>query len=428
MKEKLSFLLVLALAMSACGMLEVEGEVLNPTEVLELQTIPTATLPSATLPEVEEGENPSNQGILPAPIIYLDVEDQAAAPGSQDLWRLEVDGVTAMQITNEAMPITSFAVSPRDGAIAYTTYDQNDLVRIDADGENRTVLVDEPDLSSQPRDDEWARVSSANVAWSPDGSQIAYGYGGIHIVPAVGGEPRVLISDKIVTVSGQLSQESRYYRPLAWSPDGTKILALEGFGVEGSGYAVVNVDNGEVLSLGSAVLCCEPSWSRDSQSFYFSSAAFGMIVPGLWQVNVHSGDVRTIIRGMERIGLPEDTGEQMVLVQSAQELQDGHLYAFTATGTYEELFIDEQTKTEILPRLTMSRISSEGEITPLRMDAYALGEALWAEDASGAVITAMEEDDYPSGSLLWIPSDGSEPVLLGGRGFQPKWGMDVPLP
>jgi hypothetical protein len=428
MGEKLSLLLVLALAMSACGMVEVEGEVLNPTELLELQTLPTATLSSDTLSDVDEKDHQSSQGILPAPIIYLGVEDEAAAPGSQDLWQLEVDGVTAQQITNVAMPITSFAVSPRDGAIAYTTFDQNDLVRIDADGTNRTVLVDGPDLSSQPQDDEWSRVSNANVVWSPDGSQIAYGYGGVRIVPAVGGEPRVLIPDKIVTVSGRLSQESRYYRPLAWSPDGTKILALEGFGVEGSGYAVVNVDNGEVLSLGSTVLCCEPGWSRDSQSFYFSSATFGMIVPGLWQVNVHSGDVRTIIRGMERMGLPEDTGEQMVLVQSAQELQDGHLYAFTATGTYEELFIDEQSKTEIFPRLTMSSISSEGKITPLRVDAYVLGEALWAEDASGAVITVMEEDDYPSGSLLWIPGDGSEPVLLGGRGFQPKWGMEVPQP
>jgi hypothetical protein len=428
MRGKLSFMLVLALMMTACGMVEVEGEVLNPTEALEVQTTSTATSPSTMPTEVEEGNDQADQGFLPAPIIYLGVEDEAAAPGSQDLWRIEADGVTTVQITDEEMPITSFAVSPRDGSIAYTTFDQNDLVRIDADGANRTVLVDGPDLSYQPQDDEMARVTIANVAWSPDGSQIAYGYGGINIIPAVGGEPRVLISDRIVMDSGHLSQESRYYRPLAWSPDGTKILALEGFGIEGSGYAIVNVDTGEVLSLGSAVLCCEPGWSQDSQSFYFSSAAFGMIIPGLWQVNAHTGDIRTIIRGMERIGLPEDTGEQMVLVQSARELRDGQLYAFTATGTYEELFIDEQTRSEILPRLIMSRISSEGEITPLRVDAYALGEVLWAEDASGAVITVMEEETFPSGSLLWLPSEGSEPVLLGGRGFQPKWGMEVSLP
>jgi Tol biopolymer transport system component len=427
MREKLMFTIILALVVSGCGMVKVDGQVLNPTEAADRQIMPTEGIPTSTPSDVVGPDDGEVKGVLPAPIIYLGVQDEPVAPGKQNLWRLEVDGITAIQITDEVVPITSFAVSPVDGAIAYTTFDENDLVRIDADGQNRTVLVDGLNLSSQPKDDESARISNANVAWSPDGAQIAYGYGGINIVSATGGESRLLVPDKIVTSSGQVSQESRYYRPLVWSPDGTMILALEGYGIEGSGYAVVDVGTGEVLSLGSAVLCCDPNWSLDSQSFYFSSAAFGMIVPGLWQVDARTGEISTIIRGMESVGLPDVTGEPMVLVQSAKELEDGNLYAFTAEGTYEELFIDQETKSEIAPKLTMSRISQEGGITPIRSDAYALGEALWAEDASGAVITVMAGEAYPNGSLLWLPSDDSEPILLGGRGFQPKWGMGAPL-
>lgn len=428
MREKFVLIGILAFVLSGCGVVKVEGEVINPTEVIERQVVPTSAVPSATQPGGDEPNAQAVEGVLPAPIIYMGVEEgEPVAPGRQNLWRLEMDGVTANQITDEVVPITSFAVSPMDGAIAYTTFDENDLVRVDADGGNRIVLMDGPDLSSQPNDIEGGWVSTANVAWSPDGTQIAYGYGGIHIISTLGGEPRVLVTDKIVTASGQVSQDSRYYRPLAWSPDGMRLLALESYGIEGSGYAVVDVGSGDVLSLGSVVLCCEPGWSQDSERFYFSSPVFGMIFPGLWQVDVQAGEVTTIIRGMETVGLPDETGESMVLVQSARELRDGNLYAFTAAGTYEELFIDQETRSEIFPLLRMSRVSSDGEITPLRSDSYALGEALWAEDASGAVITVMDGEEYPSATLMWLASDDSEPVILGGRGFQPRWGLGAPL-
>ncbi|OGO17995.1 MAG: hypothetical protein A2Z14_11650 [Chloroflexi bacterium RBG_16_48_8] len=420
MREKFVFMIVLALAMSGCGMLKVEGEVPDPTEAVDRQVIPT-TVPTSSTGSAEDGSQDQGvEGILPAPVIYLGVEDEPAAPGQQSLWRLEVDGVTAIQITDEDVPITSFAVSSVDGAIVYTTFSDNDLVRMDADGSNRGVIYDGLDLTSPPSDESVMRSANANVAWSPDGTEIAFGLGGINIIPAAGGEPRMLVEDKIVAEGSP--QDSRFYRPLAWSPDGTKILALEGYGIEGSGYAVVDVYSGKVVSLGSAVVCCEPSWSLDSQSFFFSSAAFGMILPGLWHADAMTGEVTTLIRGMETAGLPDVTGEPMSLIQSAQQLGDGNLYAFTAFGTYDELFRDEEGN-EVAPQLTMTRISPNGsEIEALRSDAYALGQTLWAEDASGAVINVMVAEEYPSGTLLWLGSDDSAAVVLGGRGLQPKWG------
>jgi len=423
MKEKLVLIISLALVLSGCGLIRVEGEVLDPTEAVDRQIVPSEVAPEDSGTEADDLEDPVVEGVLPAPVIYLKSEGEAVAPGRQNLWRLEVDGITATQITDETVPITSFAVSPIDGAIVYTTFSENDLVRIEWDGSARRVLVDGVDLSAQPKDDEWVRASNANVAWSPDGTQVAFGYGGINIVSAEGGEPRILVPDKIVTISGRASQESRYYRPLAWSPDGAKILAIEGYGIEGSGYALVEVESGGVVSLGSAMMCCEPSWSLDSQSFYFSSAAFGMILPGLWQANAVTGEVATLIQGMESAGLPDVTGEPMSLIQSARQLIDGSLYAFAGFGTYDELFRDEEGN-ETASQLTMTQFLPDGsDAITLRSDAYPLGEALWAEDASGAVITVMMGEEFPSGTLLWLASDDSEPVVLGGRGFQPKWGM-----
>jgi len=428
MKEKWILMLSLAMVLSGCGLVKVEGEVLDPTEALDREIFPSEV---PTDFSGTEGDNPVDQvveGVLPAPVIYLRAEEGAVAPGRQNLWRMEVDGVTETQITDEAVPVTSFDVSPVDGAIAYTTFDDNDLVLVEWDGSEREILVDGDALSTQSGSEEGTQASLANVAWSPNGSQIAYGYGGINIISVEGGDSRVLVPDKIITISGRTSQDSRYYRPLAWSPDGNKILALEGFGIEGSAYAVVDVESGEVVSLGSAVLCCEPSWSLDSQSFYFSSAAFGMMVPGLWQANATTGEVTTLIQGMEGAGLPDVTGEPMSLIQSARQLVDGKLYAFAGFGTYDELYRNEEGN-ETLPKLTMTQFSLDGkEAHPLRSDAYPIGEALWAEDGSGALVTVMVEGEYPSGTLLWLASEDSESVILKGRGFQPRWGKGNLLP
>jgi hypothetical protein len=183
-----------------------------------------------------------------------------------------------------------------------------------------------------------------------------------------------------------------------------------------------------VVSLGSAVLCCEPSWNLDSGSFYFSSAAFGMIMPGLWQADAATGEVTTLIQGMESAGLPDVTGEPMRLIQSTRQLQDGMLYAFAGFGTYDELYRDEEGN-ESAPRLTMTRFSLDGTgAVALRSDSYPLGEALWAQDGSGAVINVFVEGEIPSGTLLWLAADGSEPVVLNGRGFQPRWGKGSSLP
>jgi Tol biopolymer transport system component len=405
----------LSILLVGCGMVSLEGEVLNPTEAVD-QNIITPE-PSAAPTEV-----PVIEGFLPAPIIFLGMNDDPTIRGGQNLFRLEADGETLTQLTDEAVPITSFAVSPTNGSIAYTTFEENDLYRINADGGERTLLVDGPDLSS-PLDAGERASELANVAWSPNGRLIAFGLDGVNIIAASGGEPQLIVRDWLFFDEERPSQELRYsFRPVEWAPDGKSILVLEGHPMEGSGYAVVRLNDGGVMSLGSAIYCCDPSWSQDGRSYYFSVPFYGLIRPGVWRADVDTGEVVTIVEGVDD-NIVVEASTTLNLFLSAQQLEDGKLYAFSASGTFDELLQDEGGNyTE--PALTMSQMSAEGGgFTVLREDAYVATDVLWAQDASGAVVSMMVDENYPPGTLIWLGTDGSDPIILVGTGSQPKWGV-----
>lgn len=122
--------------------------------------------------------------VLPAPLLFM---------REGQIVRLERDGKTVTPITNEQpgqpdiLAVTDFDVSPADGSLAYIVQGSgaNTLVRTDAQGQQRTVLL-ETAAVSMPR-------------WSPDGAQIALNVwaspeqtggqtGGVYLIPADGGE------------------------------------------------------------------------------------------------------------------------------------------------------------------------------------------------------------------------------------------------
>ncbi len=119
----------------------------------------------------------------------------------------------------------------------------------------------------------------------------------------------------------------------------------------------------------------------------------------------------------------------MTLIQSAQQLSDGNVYAFTASGSYEGLWHDEAGNLTS-PLLEMTSLAPDGsQPSALRSDAdqfgdksWTFGDALWAADASGAVTNILGSEDLPNATLLWLPADGSDGVILEGRGFQYQWG------
>lgn len=374
--------------------------------------------------------SPAKTGILPAPIFYLsERSDGPIAPGHSDIWRLEIDGVTVTKITDEPASVIGFDVSQIDGSITYVTFfGGSGLYHINADGSKRTLLVDGPEYEDHPGDKPFSTLS--NPEMSPNGSQIAYALGGINILPAMGGESRLILAN-VPGPEGSLEWISSFY-PVSWSPDGTRILAGDSVG---GGFSIVNVVDSSVINVSNPIgdfFCCSPTWSVDGESIYFGGVFYDPSIfqaPGLWRIDTNTGEAVTLIPGYEDPLSAQESGALMTLVQSAQQLSDGNLYAFAAFGTYNELWLDDAGNI-VAPRLDLTRFLSDGS-QPVRLRSYVnqfgdtqwtFGNALWAPDASGAVTSIFGADDLSNTTLLWLASDGSDAVILGGYGFHYRWG------
>ena len=74
-------------------------------------------------------------------------------------------------------------------------------------------------------------------------------------------------------------------------------------------------------------------------------------------------------------------------------------------------------------------MQADGSFAPVRPESYLLAGALWADDASGAIV-ADAGDNYADwyGRLSWLPLDGGPAIALAGRGSLMHWGNAAPQP
>ncbi|MGB7539370.1 MAG: NBR1-Ig-like domain-containing protein [Anaerolineales bacterium] len=208
-----------------------------------------------TLPVTIEVLPPAT-AVLPNSLYFL--SDRS---GSAQIWRMENDGATVTQITNEPAAIDAYALSPEGGTIAYTC--QNQLILIRRDGTDRRIAVD------------FGADRGGSPAWSPDG-RLAYARNGVRIYNPSTGEDQLLIANN----SSDSPASFAAYFPRKWSPDGTKLLVMIGR------YEWAEAG---ILSAGGSVLATSDypdmfAWMNDSLSVLLASATYPMMSgmnPGL---------------------------------------------------------------------------------------------------------------------------------------------------
>jgi hypothetical protein len=273
------------------------------------------------------------------------------------------------------------------------------LVRADADGGNRAVLVAGP-AATGAEDDVIARQIH-NPRWSPDGTQIAFGLNGVNLIAAAGGQPQMIQASDPVPTTRTLA---RFYRPHSWSPDSTRLVVEVYFWQEGLIYAVKSLASGALLDIDSA--CCSPVWSRDGRSLYMTgSSPEGYNPPGLWRVDAATGQAVTLIEGRRE-------GDPVVkLVANPFETADGQLYFLLAAQSPNADGVYEWPQRFQLAALPAAAVADPTPIL-VRVEARSAFEAAWAGDGSGLVIREIDPASQPlRGALVWLPADPALPSV-----------------
>ena len=240
----------------------------------------------------------------------------------------------------------------------------------------------------------------------------------MNLIPAAGGTPQMIQASDAIP---QTRAEARFYRPYAWSPDGARLVMAVNYWQEGLAYAVKDLSQPAVTPSDITVACCEPVWSRDSQSLYFFGADVeGYNQPGLWRVNAATGEAETLIEGRD----PNSTTVRTV--RYAFEAPDGTLYFWLAAQTPNVDFIYPQPPLYQLYALPAGAAAGT-EPGLVRGDSLAVnyGGVAWSAEAPAGVLVGMTDPDLmgkPGGPLVWVPLDPASPTVeLPADGSALRW-------
>lgn len=394
---------------------ETTATVPRPTKTTGDTPTPKATATTAG-PTPTHAADPPKERLLPAPLFYL-------ADGQ--IMRLDADGQTMTQITNEAEPVIDFDVSPAGSRLAYVS--GNDLIEADADGGGRVVKVQG---EAYDEGDAAARVTTriSHPRFSPDGSRLAFGLNGVNLMPAgeAAGNYQVLQASDPYPEPDNLPDEEpiRFFWPLAWSPDGNRLLLAFAYWPEAGGLAIKDLNGGGLVDVSNhdTIINGDWEWGPGGESAFLASNALDYGAPGLARVDATTGESQTLIKGMPAA---EGSGAENVyrLFQAPHLTAGGELLLFARSATGAD---DAGPEGYQMMRAT----TDDGELNRIRDDAFALGSALWAEDDSGVVVVqeSREQANPSSGEMLWAPAGAGSIVELAARGSWPQWGGAMARP
>ncbi len=343
---------------------------------------------------------PIAEPVLPHPVYYL-----SRRSGSKQVWRLEADGVTQTQITTETADVLIFDVSRADSSIAFVT--QNQLYLVESDGGNRRLLVDNAAADSQAADFYYSQRLS-DPLFSPDGRFLAYSYDGVWILELASFQAVHFVENQLEN-SEDGSKVERFYAPLSWAPNSQRLLlslggsetSTLGFLNPGAEPLVTEVENNAGL------VCCQAAWAPDSNSVVVTSPYIGLVVPGAWRYDAATGARNPLLHSGD--GLFHFAGWPLLTA-------DGSLFYFYASSA-------EVPDGDVPLYMVRSGLDGLSERTQLRPDAFSnIGEMLWAEDGSLALVVQVGADGGSAGSVLLAASDGQQLVLLLDEGHMLRWG------
>jgi Tol biopolymer transport system component len=338
---------------------------------------------------------------LPHSLYYRDGPEEDA-----QVWRLEADGFTTVQITHEEAGVHDFAVSPADGSLAFVS--NNQLFLVDGDGENRRLVADDSQVDKEGEDYAFRGFIEAPV-FSPDGRTLAYAFDGLHLYNLASGE-----DEHVLTNLGNLPGEpfvfaKENYFPGPWSPDGSKLLIIMGY-FEGSTLAVMDPEAAQPFTRlwSDGPVCCLFNWAADGHSVLVANPHYTGERPGLWRYDAETGEETVLIMGPEEGGSDDYVGWP-------QQLPSGDLVYFHVNL--------ERFSPDVGIPLVMVRSNPDGSNrTQLRPEVFHIAQALWAQDGSLALILHRGSGD--SWQVVLARTDGSPlQVLIEGEGIRDlAWG------
>ncbi len=418
----------------------------TPTKVIRPSTTPSATavedalarepspsptyLPSNTLrpsrtPTITHTPSATPEPLnLPAPVYFLTGltggDFYEPAPGSYQIWRLETDGETLTQISNEATRVDSFDISPADGSLAYLT--GNQIILADPNGSNQRILVDGGAMPENWDQSYWTK-QIRGLAWSPDGSQLAYGQNGVNVLTLTNGKTKSILKNDLPSAGQDL--ETHLYTPVSWSPDGTRLLARKQYFECGAmlvlpvagGAPSAEFDEGDDLFI----------WAADSLALFSAKPVNGGYCggpPGFWRVDAITGEVTTLVEN------PDGTAT-FDLIGWPHLTADGRLMYFynqissALAPDFPPLFSLYTSEADGVTG--RSRLSSEGFILYdysqyIAGGSDAFGSVIWSADDEWVVISAAKDLGEPQEFWL-LSTDGGNAVKLAGKGRDLQWGL-----
>jgi hypothetical protein len=365
----------------------------------EVETALAETLSAAGIIATETQSPPTPlPTILPHSVYFL--SDRS---GSAQVWRLEADGATIAQVTNEGEGVEGFDASRVDGRVAFVT--NNQLYIANSDGGVRTLLVDNSAANTEAADF-YYRQRIGSPRFSPDGRFLAYAFDGLWILDLTTNEAVHLINNEIGESDNGNPIPEKFFGPQLWSPDSTKVLLEIGYQEAGT-LAVLDPSADPLVTEfeSNGIVCCQAAWATDSQSILVASPYIGLIDSGLWRYDAQDGEESTLIGSSTE--LYEFAGWPLQLANG--DLQ----YFYTSSPN-----IPDGDAALYMVRSAADGVNGRAQ---LRADAFVIREALWAEDGALALIVQATGGSQ-TGPVVLARSDGTQLQVLLDEGRDLRWG------